>query len=62
MLSWVVTFFILAIVAAVLGFGGLAGTFAGVAKILALVLVVFAVLGFAFGRSYTPPTTPDPWV
>lgn len=61
MLSWVVTFFILAIIAAVLGFGGLAGTFVGIAKIFALIFLVVAVLGFVFGRSsLTPP--PDPLV
>jgi uncharacterized membrane protein YtjA (UPF0391 family) len=34
MLSWAVLFFILALVAAVFGFGGFAGTFAGIAKVL----------------------------
>ena len=32
MLNWVITFFLMAVVAAVLGFGGLAGTFAEIAK------------------------------
>ena len=32
MLNWIVTFFILAIIAAFLGFTGLAGTFAEIAK------------------------------
>lgn len=41
MLSWAIFFFICAVVAAILGFGGVASAFAGVAKILA---VVFAVL------------------
>ena len=34
MLGWAVFCLILALVAAVLGFGGLAGTFVGIAKIL----------------------------
>ena len=34
MLSWAITFLIIAIIAAVLGFGGIAGTATGIAKIL----------------------------
>jgi uncharacterized membrane protein YtjA (UPF0391 family) len=49
MLNWALTFFLLAIVAAVLGFGGIAGTFAWGAKALfmafILLTIVFAVLG-----------------
>lgn len=33
MLSWAITFLIIAIVAAVLGFGGIAGAATGIAKI-----------------------------
>ena len=33
MLSWAITFLIIAIIAAVLGFGGIAGTATGIAKI-----------------------------
>ncbi len=47
MLSWSLTFLVVAIIAAVLGFGGLAGTAAGIAKILffvALVLLLFSVI------------------
>lgn len=40
MLHYIISFFILAIIAAVLGFGGLAGTFAEIAKLLAVVFVV----------------------
>lgn len=44
MLGWALTFFILALIAALLGFGGLAGTFVGVAQVLFfLFLVVFVV-------------------
>ena len=44
MLYWTVVFFILAAIAAVLGFGGLAGTFAQVAQFLAvLFVIIFAV-------------------
>ena len=37
MLSWAITFLIIAIVAAVLGFGGIAGAATGIAKILFIV-------------------------
>lgn len=44
MIGWAVFCLILALIAAVLGFGGLAGTFVGIAKILFFVFVVlFAV-------------------
>lgn len=44
MLSWALTFFILAILAAVFGFGGLAGTFASIAQFLAILFVVLFVV------------------
>lgn len=44
MLSYAITFFILAIVAAILGFGGLAGTFVSIAKFLAVLFVVLFVV------------------
>lgn len=44
MLSYAITFFILAIVAAILGFGGLAGTFVSIAKFLAVLFVVLFVI------------------
>ena len=44
MLGWSLTFLILALLAAVLGFGGMAAAFAGVAKILfVLFLILFLV-------------------
>jgi uncharacterized membrane protein YtjA (UPF0391 family) len=44
MLNWALAFFLIAIVAAILGFTGIAVAFAGVAKILFFVfLVVFLV-------------------
>jgi len=58
MLNWIVTFFIMALIAAALGFGGLAGTFASVAQFLTgLFLVLFlATLIFSLisGGSHTP--------
>lgn len=40
MLSWALTFLLIALVAAALGFGGLAGTAVGIAKILFFVFLV----------------------
>jgi uncharacterized membrane protein YtjA (UPF0391 family) len=54
MLSWVVTFLIIALIAGILGFGGIAGASVEIAKIIffiALVLfVVSAVVGLLRGR------------
>lgn len=44
MLNWVITFFILAVIAMVLGFGGLAGEFMEIAKILAIIFVILFVV------------------
>lgn len=48
MLNYVITFFILAVLAAFLGFGGLATSFAEIAKFLALVFVVLFVASLAY--------------
>jgi uncharacterized membrane protein YtjA (UPF0391 family) len=40
MLNWALTFLVVALIAAVLGFGGIAGTAAGIAKILFFVFIV----------------------
>jgi uncharacterized membrane protein YtjA (UPF0391 family) len=50
MLNWAVTFFIVAIVAAVLGFTSIAGSAIDIAKILFLVFLVLAVVSFIMGR------------
>ena len=59
MLSWVITFFILAVLASLLGFGGLAGTFAGIAKFLAILFVVLFIASLLYslisGRRVNPP-------
>jgi len=46
MLGWALGFFILAIIAAALGFGGIAGASAGVAKILFFVFLALLVITF----------------
>jgi uncharacterized membrane protein YtjA (UPF0391 family) len=54
MLSWVVTFLVIALIAGILGFGGIAGASIEIAKIIffiALILfVVSAVVGLMRGR------------
>ncbi|WMN59766.1 DUF1328 domain-containing protein [Pseudoalteromonas xiamenensis] len=54
MLSWAVTFLILALIAAAFGFGGIAGAAAGMAKILFFIFVVLTVISFIFGRRKVP--------
>lgn len=57
MLGWVLTFLVLALIAAVLGFGGIASTFAGVAKVLFVIFLVLFVASLIFGglRGRRPP-------
>lgn len=50
MLSWSITFLIIALVAAVLGFGVIAGTAASIAKVLFLVFLVLFVISLVTGR------------
>jgi uncharacterized membrane protein YtjA (UPF0391 family) len=50
MLNWAVTFFVIAIVAAVLGFTRIAGSAIDIAKILFFVFLLLAVVSFVFGR------------
>lgn len=50
MLRWAVIFFVVAIIAAVFGFAGIAADSAWIAKILFFVFVVLALASFAFGR------------
>jgi uncharacterized membrane protein YtjA (UPF0391 family) len=50
MFSWAVIFFIVALIAAILGFGGLAATAAGAAKIVFFVALILAIVGFVMGR------------
>jgi len=55
MLGWVVTFLIIALVAGILGFGGIAGVSIEIAKIIFFIAVVLflvsAVVGLARGRT-----------
>ena len=47
MIRWAVIFLVIALVAALLGFGGIASTAAGIAQILFWVFVVFFVIALA---------------
>lgn len=58
MLYWTLVFFILSLVAAIFGFGGIADTSADIAKILFFIsLVLFIITGVAsfFGRGPRNP-------
>ncbi len=46
LLHWAVVFLVVALLAAVLGFGGVAGTAVGAAKILFWVAIILAVISF----------------
>lgn len=50
MLYWAAVFFVIALAAAVLGFGGIASGAAGIAKILFFVFLVLGALSLIFGR------------
>jgi len=54
MLSWALTFLVVALIAGVLGFGVVAGTAAEIAKILFLLFLVLFVVSLVFGRVRTP--------
>jgi len=49
MLKWAVVFLIIAIVAAVFGFGVLSGAAATIAEILFVVFLIFLIISFIFG-------------
>lgn len=58
MLYWALVFFILSMVAAIFGFGGIASTTAEMAKVLFYIgLALFIITGVAglFGRRRNPP-------
>ncbi|MYZ48868.1 DUF1328 domain-containing protein [Propylenella binzhouense] len=55
MLGWALTFLVIALIAAILGFGGIAGTAVGIAKLIFFVAIalflISAVVGAFRGRS-----------
>jgi uncharacterized membrane protein YtjA (UPF0391 family) len=59
MLSWIITFFLLAVISAIFGFGGLAGTFSSIAQFLTGLFVILFVASLIYslitGRRVNPP-------
>ena len=56
MLSWAITFFVVALIAAILGFRGIAGLSAEIGYVLVAVAIVFLVVAMITGRG--SPTIP----
>lgn len=54
MLNWAVTFLVVAIIAAIFGFSGIAGTAVNIAWILFVVGLVFSLVFFVMGRRQPP--------
>jgi uncharacterized membrane protein YtjA (UPF0391 family) len=54
MLGYAILFFVIALVAAVFGFGGIAGAATGIAQILFVVFLVLFILSLIFGRRPKP--------
>ena len=50
MLHYAVVFLVIALIAALFGFGGIAAGAVGIAKILFFVFLIMAVVAFLFGR------------
>ncbi len=57
MLSWALTFLIVAIIAALFGFGGIAETATDIARVLFFIFIVLFVVSLIFGliRRRPPP-------
>ena len=59
MLGWAITFLVVALIAALLGFGGIAGTAVEIAKLIFFVAIILfvisAVVALIRGRSPTVP-------
>jgi uncharacterized membrane protein YtjA (UPF0391 family) len=56
MLYWAVVFLVVAIIAGIFGFTGLAGTSIWIAKVLFFVFIILFVISLLFGRrTPTPP-------
>lgn len=55
MLSWAIAFLVIALIAAVLGFGGIAGAAAGIAKILFFVFLAIFVISLLAGLARRGP-------
>ncbi len=51
MFSWVIALFVIAIVAAVFGFGGIAASAVGIAQIIFWVALILVIVGFVVNRT-----------
>lgn len=63
MLYWAAVFFVIAIIAAIFGFGGIAAGATSIAQVLFfifLILFVVTLIGGLFKRPRTPTQTPPP--
>jgi uncharacterized membrane protein YtjA (UPF0391 family) len=56
MLYWALVFFVIALIAALFGFTGIAVAFAGIAKVMFFIFVVIFVLTLIFGWRRRPPS------
>jgi uncharacterized membrane protein YtjA (UPF0391 family) len=54
MARWAIIFFVIALIAAIFGFGGIAGEAAWIGKILLFVFLILAVLSLLSGRRTVP--------
>jgi uncharacterized membrane protein YtjA (UPF0391 family) len=50
MLSWALTFLVIALIAGVLGFGMVAGAAAGIAKVLFAIFLILFLVSLVMGR------------
>ena len=50
MASWAITFFLIALVAALFGFGGIAGEAAWIGQVLLFIFLVLAVVSMIMGK------------
>jgi uncharacterized membrane protein YtjA (UPF0391 family) len=50
MAGWAITFFLIALVAALFGFGGIAGEAAWIGQVLLFIFLILAVVSMIFGR------------
>jgi uncharacterized membrane protein YtjA (UPF0391 family) len=50
MLNWAVVFLVIALIAAIFGFGGIAATATGIAKVLFFVFLILFVVSLFMGR------------
>src|SRR3954453_14376699 len=58
MLHWALVFFVVALIAAVFGFGGIAGEAAWIGKVLLVVFLFLALISMIAGRNTTAVDSP----